>query len=183
MPIPPFDHNSVIPPFTTTPTNRNDLSPYHVTIGEVCQRFATTNRRKVILTGFLDMRHELRSLGITNGFQWLNGSFCTDVERLFGVDPDDIDVVTFFKGFSIPQLFDLVKRADLFNNRESKTTYHVDHFPVPVDRDGMIVVEMTRYWTQLFSHTKHSYIWKGMLKVDLNTPSEDVEARKYLILQ
>ncbi len=35
---------------------------------------------------------------------------------------------------------------------------------------------MTRYWISLFSHNRLG-VWKGMLRIALNTPSEDAAAR------
>jgi len=38
-------------------------------------------------------RAALRDLGL-NGVQWINGSFCEDVERTRGRPPGDIDLVS-----------------------------------------------------------------------------------------
>ena len=37
-------------------------------------------------------------------------------------------------------------------------------------------LEHTRYWISLFSHNR-SGVWKGMLRIELNTPAEDSAAR------
>jgi hypothetical protein len=42
-----------------------------------------------------------------------------------------------------------------------------------------LTVEMARYWSSLFSH-RRDRIWKGMLRIDLNTPLQDIQARQHL---
>jgi hypothetical protein len=95
MPIPPFDSiKNVLPPHLGNPTQRSHLSPYPCTVTELCNRFATSPKRKRILNGFIELRAILFSLGI-QGFQWLSGSFLENIEVLERRDPGDIDVVTF----------------------------------------------------------------------------------------
>ncbi|HEX9784266.1 MAG TPA: hypothetical protein VGA56_16255 [Opitutaceae bacterium] len=43
----------------------------------------------------------------------------------------------------------------------------------------ILTVEWTRSWTGLFSHRRDG-IWKGMLRIDLNTPAEDTKASALL---
>ncbi|CAK0770435.1 hypothetical protein CCP3SC1_50035 [Gammaproteobacteria bacterium] len=42
-----------------------------------------------------------------------------------------------------------------------------------------MTLEQARYWILLFSHNRLG-VWKGMLKIDLNTPKEDELARQQL---
>jgi hypothetical protein len=61
----------------------------------------------------------------------------------------------------------------------SKSRYGLDHYPVDVGHSPELTVELTRYWIQLFSHNRRS-VWKGMLRIELNTPVEDAAALRVL---
>lgn len=90
--IPAFCAAGVIPPFVGDPASLRPRSPYAVSVRDVVERFATSTKRCDILRGWLDHRAAVHSLGIVDGFQWLDGSFC---ERLIHREPNDIDLVTF----------------------------------------------------------------------------------------
>ena len=45
---------------------------------------------------------------------------------------------------------------------------------------GELIVEWTRYYCGLFSHRKDDFVWKGMLKIDLNTIADDDAAKRHL---
>ena len=49
----------------------------------------------------------------------------------------------------------------------------------PIGFAPAITVEQTRYWSLLFSHNRQA-VWKGMLRIELNTPTEDQQARQTL---
>jgi hypothetical protein len=180
MPIPPFDSNSVLPPHTGDPRQIGQLSPYPCTTLEICQRFATTPERIVILDGLLRFRALLATAGFHQGFQWLDGSFLEDVEALENRPPNDLDIVTFYASPS-PNFNQQVATAHpiLTQHDQTKQTYHLDHYFMDMIRNPVLTVEGSRYWALLFSHRRDG-VWKGMLRVDLNTPSEDTNARAYL---
>ncbi|WP_212004826.1 hypothetical protein [Chitinophaga sp. HK235] len=179
-PIPPFDHNRVLPPHLGNPTSRADLSPYDCTIVELCNRFATSAERKEILMGLVSFRLRLNSFGVSDGFQWLDGSFVEDIESQEGRAPKDVDVVTFFKGIPLPNQHQLLQVFPEFGSAyESKQKYKVDHYAVDYGFRPDITVESTRYWIQLFTHNRNG-IWKGILKLPLNTPNEDQQALAFL---
>ncbi len=179
-PIPDFDHNLVLPPHLGDPVKRDQLSPYPCTTLELCRRFGTTADRRAILGKFLDFRDRLRKEGLTNGFQWLDGSFLEDVETRENRPPRDLDVVTVYWEYDLNfqerlfAVFPEVARPTL-----SKTAYLLDHYPFDAGFDPVATVDSTRYWILLFSHNRLG-VWKGMLKVDLNTPAEDAAARTEL---
>ena len=52
---------------------------------------------------------------------------------------------------------------------------------VRLNWDGNVIVEHTRYWCGLFSHRKDDGVWKGILKVDLNTIADDDAAKNHLV--
>jgi len=184
MPIPDFDHNDVLPPHLGDPRRCGELSPFPASSEEVCQRFATSPERRAILSGWLNFRQELACLGITSGFQWLDGSFLEDVEKAETRPPNDLDLITFFSlpsGMSQDDLVTKVKKQmPAFIDRSvSKASFHLDHFPVSLNSSGVNLVEQTRYWAGLFSHNRKG-IWKGMLRIELNTSLADSAAMALL---
>lgn len=94
--IPNFDHNNVVPPHLGNPTETTDLSPYSCNSLELCQNFATTKERIEILKGLISFRHKMTLNGITEGFEWLDGSFIENIEITEKRPPRDLDLVTFF---------------------------------------------------------------------------------------
>lgn len=81
MPIPPYSLDGVLPPFIGArgPGDRSDLmSPYKVSVEEIVRFFGTSDERKRILAGWLEYRKDLRAIGITRGYQWLDGSCVED---------------------------------------------------------------------------------------------------------
>jgi len=122
----------------------------------------------------------MTKLGIVTGFQWLGGSFLQDIEREDGRSPRDLDVVTFFGGLTVAEQQDAVKAfPELVYFKLSKRNFLLDHYLVDYCYDPNVTVEQTRYWIQLFTHTR-SGVWKGMLRVSLNSPNEDKVALDYL---
>lgn len=180
MPIPPFDLNSVLPPHLGNPTKLEQVSPYRTTTVELVQRFATSPERVKILSGLLGLRKALRDRGMIEGFQLLDGSFLEDVEKAESRAPNDIDVATFFWNLSQDQISALINAVpDIRNHDQVKTHFLVDHYLVNASAAPNIVVEMSQYWYGLFSHRRDN-LWKGMLRIELNTPEDDLKAGAYL---
>lgn len=179
-PIPDFDHNLVLPPHLGDPVDRGQLSPYPCTTADLCQRLGTTPERRAILGKFLDFRERLRAEGLTNGFQWLDGSFLEDVETRENRAPRDLDVVTVFWGYDVPFMTGVMARFPEFASpAHAKASFSLDHYPFDAGFSPTLTLEQTRYWILLFSHNRQG-VWKGMLKMDLNTPAEDAAARQEL---
>ncbi len=179
-PIPNFDHNGVVPPHRGDPRIAADLSPYPCTSRDLCERFATSPERAAILTGFLDFRERLESLGFRTGYQWLDGSFLEDIESREKRPPRDLDVVTVYWGMdATTQTAIQTGFQEFFDPRASKANFRLDHYPFQIDFRPEVTLENTRYWMQLFNHNRDG-VWKGMLKIDLGTPVEDGEARRIL---
>lgn len=180
--IPAFNMSGVLPPFLgENPTQRIEMSPYVVSIADVVKRYATSEERVRILAGLLEFRAALRSVGIVDGFQWLDGSFVEHVEETRSRAPADVDVVTFaHRPTASPDEWKrLVKnRPDLFQPSETKKRYCCDAYFVDLDKKPFFVVDDTRYWFGLFSHQRVTSLWKGMLSVPLQ--SDDGAARSLL---
>ncbi|RYZ66538.1 MAG: hypothetical protein EOP09_12530 [Proteobacteria bacterium] len=175
--IPEFDHNSVLPPHTGDPAQGStEMSPYRCTTVELCQRFGTSPERRAILRKYLEFRRRLREAGISNGFQWLDGSFVEDIEAQENRPPKDLDLVTFFWGYDLDQVAQAKIAFPAFGGRKiAKKDYFLDHFSVDADVHPLITIEFTRYYGLLFSHNREG-VWKGMLRIDLHTESDDVVA-------
>lgn len=115
-----------------------------------------------------------------NGVQWLDGSFLEDIESLQKRAPRDLDVVTIYWGYDMPFQNNLMAVfPDFADPGLSKTNFKLDHYPFDASADPFLVVEYSRYWTQLFSHNRNS-VWKGMLSVEINTSVIDSNALQYL---
>ena len=173
--IPPLKPSGVLPPFLHPdgPGAASYLmAPYDVTLLELVTRFAQSPERIEILKGLLNYRKQLKSIGITNGFQWIDGSFVEDCERLRSRPPKDVDLVTFaYRPQSHTDdmlwvaLFD--ENMHLFDNQQCKDTYHCDAFYVDLHVMPELIVDYSRYWFGLFSHQRETYLWKGCLRIEL----------------
>jgi hypothetical protein len=180
--IPGFNHSHVLPPFVGERMTSAHSSPYPVTASELVQRFAFNEARLVVLDGLLRYRAELRGLGFTQGFQWLDGSFVEDVEARDNRPPNDIDVVTFVcppEGMSSPEVRQmLASRPDLFDHALCKQAFRCDTSIVNLTTSPQWLVTQTRYWYGLYSHRRGDALWKGMLQVSLD--SDDALAKTML---
>lgn len=182
MPIPAFDHNLVIPPHLGNPALGSQLvSPYPATTVELVQRFATSKQRQDILMGLLNFRERLQSLGLLSGFQWLDGSFLEDIESQEGRPPRDLDIITFYWGYDNAFQQQLVQQLPEFRDRNlAKQSFFLDHFGFDTGIHPYATIEITRYWVQLFTHNRNR-VWKGMVKIELNTPADDAAALNFLV--
>ncbi|OJW74911.1 hypothetical protein [Spirosoma sp. 48-14] len=180
MPIPDFDHNYVLPPHLGDPTEPSHLSPYSSSILEICQKFGTSPNRVQILKNLVEFRRNMTNLGIIEGFQWLGGSFMQDIETLETRAPRDLDIVT-FHGLLTTHQFSLIIHSfpEFRSSVLSKKNFLLDHYPVDYCFKPEVTVEHTRYWIQLFTHTRLG-LWKGMVRIELNTPFDDQAALDYL---
>lgn len=163
--------------------NDSDRSPYAVTLKQVVERFASTPDRIIILKGLFDYRKALHDLGITQGFQWLDGSFMEEIEAIESRSPRDLDVVTFL---NIPdgksEKILLETNPDLFNHGLVKTHYKLDTYMHvlgnPLDA---IQVKLVSYWYSMWSHRRDGTTWKGFIQIELS-PTEDALALDTLVL-
>ena len=184
MTIPQLTIDGILPPFKGSgPGDAFDLmSPYEVGPVDVLQRFGTTDERKAILRNWLDHRTVLRGLGIDQGFQWLDGSFVEEK------DPHDLDLVTFFhRPASVQDAAGWralwFGNLTVFSRPEAKRTYNLDTFFLDMDGDPEDLVSTARYFLQLFSHQRDSFLWKGMLQERLEDTGEDALAMTLLTAQ
>lgn len=167
--IPAWNARGVLPPIDPLTPISVTRSPYEVTLLDVITRFATSPERGQILKGFLDYRAALHALGLTVGFQWLDGSFAEDVEMIERRNPRDLDVVTFVE---VPASFRLPPSPSVVDHDFAKQRFHVDGYPFGLNEISPgELVHFSAYWYSLLSH-RRDMEWKGFLEVNLN-PADD----------
>lgn len=183
MGIPPFNLSGVLPPYLgASPAGLSTgMSPYKTTVDELVTHFNSSPERRAILTGFLQFRARLRTLGI-QGWQWLDGSFLENIEANESRAPHDIDVVTFSFRPPLVQaqpawVAFCQQNMDVFSPDQAKVNFHCDARFVELNSGPYEVVSQSRYWFGLFSHQRVSLLWKGMLEVVLPANDIDVNAR------
>ena len=171
-PIPSFTPQGVLPPYVGSPTNGAGFAPYHVSLLEFAQHFATSKPRVAILQGFMQHRGRLIAAGV-RGFQWIDGSFVEDIEKTESRSPRDVDVVTFHgrpPHLSDPLAWNTFVNAnmELFDPAQSKTTFHVDAQYVDFGFGPVATVRATSFWYGLFSHKRVVGLWKGLIEVPMD---------------
>ncbi|WP_151769308.1 DUF6932 family protein [Acinetobacter junii] len=182
--IPEFNMAGVIPPIRPEePGHSPDRSPYIANIESVVTRFATTPARIYILKGFLSYRQSFYDLGVTEGFQWIDGSFCQDIENIEHRDPGDIDVVTFYY---IPQFETGPDQSfidaflNLLDSDFTKPLFKVDAYGMQLGTAfSPATIKQLSYWYSMWSHRKSDNMWKGFVQVSLS-PEEDKQAAIFL---
>jgi len=148
-------------------------SPYRVSLTDFVLRFADTDQRRSILDGFLRYRASLHAVGLTCGFQWVNGSFLEHVEITEGRAPNDVDVVTFYRLLSgATQATVQALNADLFDHDQVKKTYHADAYLVGLDSPPENLVAQSAYWYSVWSHRRNQ-AWKGYVEIDLDRVDDE----------
>jgi hypothetical protein len=179
MPIPAYDMGLVLPPFLgPRPGSMASQSPYEATTEELVHRFGTSPARNTLLRGLLELRAALRAVGISQGFQWIDGSFVEDKERRLGIAPGDIDLVTVFdrpSGLEGNQAWvDAIgPHALLFDPAHCKATYRCEAFYIDLGRTGQQVAALSAFWFGLFSHQRDTFRWKGVVRCALGPSAAD----------
>ena len=176
MSIPSWDPNRVLPPIRPdTPLEKQldslNRSPYTAPLEEVVKRFATTLDRVALFQDFLRYRSALHEWGITEGFQWINGSFVENVEE--GSEPrspEDIDVVTFYYGAE-----DNTLHLQLLDPVLTRSKFRVEGYGIELGAPlsvatAVLIGDLHSIW----SHRRDG-VWKGFVQVDLE-PQDDPPA-------
>jgi hypothetical protein len=167
MPIPPHRADGTLPPVTAADVQHPEqMTPFRATLEELVRRFALSRERLRILEGFFAFRARLRAHGLVSGFQWIGGGFL----ELRAREPEDIDVVTFFRrpgAWATREDDERTARAepDTFTAAGARARYRCDAFFV--DLGSPDVVRWATYWCGLHSHQADTDAWKGFLEVSL----------------
>ena len=182
--IPDFNDGGVLPPFIggdITGQLQLPRSPYPATMLSLIERFATSPERAAILRGLLGFRASLREAGLTQGLQWIDGSFVEHCEQVKGRPPGDVDVVTLLRRppahVQDEAWIDfLTRNPALIDQPHNKSTYMCDAYFIDLDADAISVVEQASYWFSLFSHQRDTFRWKGLVQLELMDDDEAAEA-------
>lgn len=171
--IPKLTQSGVLPPFVGDSTQPNGMAPFKSTITEFVSHYASTPERIDILKGFLSYRAKLRSVGITSGFQWVDGSFVENIEQNENRAPNDIDIVTFADTQTVGDMREfLINHGSVLDVAESKSKYKCDSYLVDLRVEPSQLVGQSRYWFGLFSHQRATYLWKGLIELPLDCEDE-----------
>lgn len=175
--IPDWNMAGIIPPVRPGGDPAGvDRSPYRVNLEQLIAKFCTSTERAEILQGLLNYRMALYGLGITTGFQWVDGSFVENIEDLEARAPNDVDVVSYIvlpAGQTQATLFPTLR--PLQDRANTKATYKVDAF---IRVAPQVTIRDVCYWYSLWSHRRDG-LWKGFAEVDLD-PTADVAAQANL---
>ena len=175
MTVPSWNAAGLLPAHDVDNPVSHQRSPYQVTVVDLVRSLATSPERQAIARGFLMYREALHALGFERGFQWINGSFCTDIETLEQRPPGDIDVVTFFEA---PALMDkgsvAAAHPELFDSHLAKRQFSCDAYVVDMMGTSDLLIAQAAYWSSVWGHSR-SGIWKGFLQIDLE-PGLDQQA-------
>jgi len=181
--IPAFNDTHLLPPYRGEEGDEREhgnLSPYLCTTLELCKVFGKTKERIEMLQGLILFRERLIKENIISGFQWLYGSFSEEIEILEKRSPNDIDLITFFWNISHDDLMNLTESfPEFFNIEKSKKIFNLDHLNLDIGRSPAFSMNAISDMMQLCTHSRYG-IWKGILRLELNTPNEDKMAWKYL---
>ena len=116
---------------------------------------------------------------MTQGFQWLDGSFLEHIEVLDARSPSDIDVVTFFHLPAGETQISLARGApSVFDSQTSKQDFYVDAYLACLGGRSEKLVAHSAYWYSVWSHRRNQ-VWRGYVQIDLS-PSEDATATSLL---
>ena len=184
MAIPDWTSKAVIPMVRPVrpeerafPENR---SPFETTMTHVVERFAFTPHRAGLIHNLINYRNALYDAGITEGFQWINGSFVEHVENRPRKGkpprPNDIDIVTFYHlpGEQTPET------EDLFRPSTTRQRFNIDAYGIPLGVEFTAdEVDAVAYWYGMWSVRKDDHEPKGFVQVHLD-PQTDPDALRAL---
>lgn len=166
--VPDWQYDGLLPAVTAVGVELEGRSPYAVDVLGLVKRFGHTDRRRALLRKFFAFRGELRDCGWHSGFQWLNGSFLEDVERVgHGREPGDIDVVSFLY---YSEVFDFEKARHLASSdghEDVKARFWIDSYVVNLNGPVDVVLCWAMYWQSLWGHRKLDRMEKGFVRVSI----------------
>jgi hypothetical protein len=177
--IPALNQSGVLPPFLPNAGPvLAAMAPYQANLTELVIRFASTPERVEIIRGLLDYRKLLLDAGITDGFQWIDGSYVESCEHHRGRPPSDIDIVTFAErpakcvDDTLWGTFVQQNKTGLFDRGSIKRQYRCDAFYEDLSLPSRVIVSRATYWFGLFSHQRTTYLWKGLLVIPLQADDQ-----------
>jgi hypothetical protein len=149
---------------------------------EMAKALGTSAERAKLLRGLIKYRALMLALGL-KGAQWVDGSFCEDIEAKEKRPPADIDIVTLLIR-PIP-LQDKTAWATAVSNNPvifdatvAKATCGCHPFFVDIGMPAAYIFPQLIYYFGLFTHQRLSYLWKGLIQIPL--VSDDLAASQHL---
>jgi hypothetical protein len=129
-----------------------------ITLKDFEETFVINENRKVLFTEYEVFIENLKSLGINNFYQWIDGSFVTKK-----ISPKDIDVVSFIetKEFKKNEK-ELLLLSKMFQGIDC---YFVEVFSGD-DKKYFITQTDTSYWFHLFQGTRKPRVKKGFVQIN-----------------
>ncbi len=151
-------------------------SPYFLSLPEFVHRFGQSVERRSLINGLLRYRALLQQAGVGAGFQWINGSFVEDVERIRGRPPADIDVVSFISlPTGVSELDFYGSHGEIFDRDYIKSYFPIDGYIVAMDptrpETVLLAIRNAVYWYSVWSHTRE-HRWKGYIELDLDSEGD-----------
>lgn len=173
-----WNEQGFISPIGVEPTSKKDRSPYKISLLDFYKRFVKVSpERKKLLDGLIAFRSEMHSLGVTEGFQWIDGSFLENIEKIENRSPNDIDTVVFVEGYSTDNVEGIIQFIS--DKRAIKEQFNIDFYHEWItELTPRQLVDVSVYWYGMWSHTRNQQ-WKGFIQIDLN-PDEDEQLQRYL---
>lgn len=173
MPIPDHNADGLLPAYGDDPRKRKLRSPFKATTEELVTRFATSEKRIILLQGLFEYRAKLRTLNV-EGVQWIGGSF---IDKNHNRDPGDIDIVTIYLREKDKERFfeqdDVIK----YLKRNSVSEYGIDGKFIEIHisdlESVMSLISMSVYWSGMFSHRKSDDKLKGFVEIELSIDTDD----------
>lgn len=170
--IPEWNEDGLLPPVLPGPGAHlpENRSPYPAEVSELVERFGGSRDRATILRGFFNYRAAFYAAGVTEGFQWVNGSLVEHIEQREGRSPNDADVVTFY----YPPRSSAAEFLRLFDSAYTTPEFSVDAYgimlgyplnPERADRVG--------YWHSMWSFGRDG-VGKGFLRVALSPDADAI---------
>jgi len=70
---------------------------------------------------------------------------------------------------------------DVFDRQRVRASFLLDAFFIELEGAPETLVSLSRYYLQLFSHQRESYLWKGMVQVPLGNANDDAAREQLLV--
>lgn len=160
------------------------ISPHRFTIENFIISFAYSPERLQLISGFLEYRKYLRSLGVIRGFHWIGGSFVEAIEKIGNRPPGDIDVVTFaIQNINDGNRNSLRNLSSKIHSDRAKIKKYLfidgylgDLSPNFINYSEREFVYGFIFWYEMYSYSKNTETRKGFIEIPIETLDNDNNA-------
>lgn len=154
----------------TVPEILAPRSPYPMGLEDLVDLFGWSPRRRDMIRSFLAYRRQIKALGLTRGFQWLDGSFLEHCEISRNAEPNDLDVVTWIPVSNQAEFLKI--QQTMPDHEQVKASMRLDTYFAPCTQEGWLEPQSACYWFGLLGHTRQGR-WKGIVLLDLAEPENE----------